>query len=375
MKIDNSVKINGYIIKIENQVNLDKLKKNWQYLQGNKPVPFFLDWLWISTWLETYKPPVIVVSATYYNKIVALGLFTLSISYRHYLIKSRQLLLNQTGRQFEDQIWVEYNHIISSEEHQGPASNACIKALFKNTSLAVDEIVFSMMEYNRAKAIISNFKKVNLSKASPCYASNLDEIRSKDKSFIDTLKSNTRYQIRRSQRIYEAEYGKLVLTVAKNRKQAIDFFHSAGEFHKTRWNDSGFNNPSFVAFHENLINKCYLKHNVILLRIASGTTPIGYLYYQISNQSAYFYLHGLKSETNPKLKPGLVSHALASQHFIQLGFNKYDYMGGYSQYKTQLANHHEDLVTVTIQKPKVIFYIEKIARNLKFIFLKLKLHL
>ena len=47
---------------------------------------------------------------------------------------------------------------------------------------------------------------------------------------------------------------------------------------------------------------------------------------------------------------------------------KYDYMGGYSQYKCQLSAPAEGLVTLCIQKPSVIFSIENMGRKIKHLF-------
>jgi hypothetical protein len=61
----------------------------------------------------------------------------------------------------------------------------------------------------------------------------------------------------------------------------------------------------------------------------------------------------------------LVAHALATQYFIDKGMEKYDYMGGYSQYKEQLADMSEELTTVVIQRPRSKFKLENIMKNMK----------
>jgi len=42
-------------------------------------------------------------------------------------------------------------------------------------------------------------------------------------------------------------------------------------------------------------------------------------------------------------------------------------MGGYSQYKTQLAHQAEDLATIRIQKPILKFILENTAQAIKSI--------
>ena len=89
------------------------------------------------------------------------------------------------------------------------------------------------------------------------------------------------------------------------------------------------------------------------------------MYYHLVNKTVYFYLHGLKYESNKKLKPGLVAHTIATEYFFHQGKELYDYMGGYSQYKEQLADLSEKLVTVVIQRPRSRFKLENMARDFK----------
>jgi hypothetical protein len=107
------------------------------------------------------------------------------------------------------------------------------------------------------------------------------------------------------------------------------------------------------------------------MKITSGNSTIAILYFHLVGRDVYFYLQGIKYESNKKLKPGLVAHALATQYYMEKGMRKYDYMGGYSQYKCQLSNPVEDLVTLCIQKPSVIFSIENVSRKIKRVFEKI----
>ena len=73
-------------------------------------------------------------------------------------------------------------------------------------------------------------------------------------SYLDTLSSNTRYQIRRSRRIYE-ERGQVELKRAQSVGEALEFFDQIGPLHIHRWGgelgESGFVNPEFLLFHRN----------------------------------------------------------------------------------------------------------------------------
>jgi len=58
---------------------------------------------------------------------------------------------------------------------------------------------------------------------------------------------------------------------------------------------------------------------------------------------------------------------MATQYYLEQGMSKYDYMGGYSQYKCQLSALDEQLVTLCIQKPSVMFGLENIGRRIKHV--------
>ena len=121
-----------------------------------------------------------------------------------------------------------------------------------------------------------------------------------------------------------------------------------------KWSDSGFINPYFLKFHENLIRNSFESGAVELSRLIAG-----------DGKQVYFYLHGINYHAHKNLKPGLVAHALATQSYLQRGMSKYDYMGGESQYKNQLAPQKMEFNSLIIQRPLSRFKLEDMARKIK----------
>ncbi len=357
------IRINEYEVNITQGYQVEELEKHWSRIQKYQDVPFFLTWSWIASWLKTYSPEIVVVTASFETDIVAIGLFTLSVENRHGFVKSRQYRLHQMGDPLLDQIWMEYNDFICINGHRESAVNACLLAL-QQSSDDWDEIVLSMMSSSRADEIRPVIKNCRVVLRNPSYATNLQELES-DQGYLKSLNANTRYQIRRSIRIYEKSHGKVDFVCAKTTREALDFFHLAGGFHRERWLDSGYKNPEFIQFHENLIEQSFNSKATELIKVVFGDTTIAVLYFHIVNKNVFFYLHGLRYENDNKLKPGLVAHALATQYFLDRGMKQYDYMGGYSQYKCQLASQTEDLVSLCIQRPRFQFRIEKIGQSIR----------
>lgn len=365
MSFDSS-SIDHYQISITDNIDLIQTKKEWENLEKNPSIPFFLTWAWMSIWIESYTPQLCLVKAVYQNKVVALGFLTSSTERRHFVINAKQLRLHQTGIGSQDQVWVEYNDFICDKDHKIAASNACIKYISKcdifNTH---DEFIISMILSSRAENITKQIPKSQILFTRPCYGIDFEVIKQQEKPYLQTLKSNTRYQIRRSIRHYEKLHGNVTLEHANSTENALKYFHETASYHIQRWYDSGFKNPEFMKFHESLISKYFDQGLVHLIKVKAGETVIAILYYFIHNSNVSFYLQGLLYEHDKMLKPGLVAHSLATQYFIDQGMRSYDYMGGYSQYKTQLAHRTEDLATIRIQKPILKFILENTAQTIK----------
>lgn len=362
--------INGFEIEISHSYDIEELRQQWQRIQEGQSLPFFLTWSWISCWLVTYSPDLVIISARYENKVVAIGLFTRSTQIRHSFVRSQQYRLHQMGDTLLDQIWMEYNDFICIDQHRVPAVNACLLAL-QQSNEKWDEIILSMISTSRADNIQKAISGSQILLTNPCYAKNLDSIEGDNPQYLATLNANTRYQIGRSRRLYEQLHGEINYQLAQNVEEALALFHEAGKYHVLRWSDSGFNNKDFILFHENLIKNSIDNNAINLMKITSGDTTIAILYFHLVGRDVYFYLQGINYESNAKLKPGLVAHALATQYYLDKGMRKYDYMGGYSQYKCQLSNQAEDLVTLCIQKPLLLFSLESAARKIKYFLCKI----
>jgi len=351
-----------YRVSFERLAGSQSIAGAWKQIEDRATAPFFLSWAWVSTWLDTLQPDTLVAKVTLDDELIAIGLFTESVSRRRFLIRAKQLRLHQVGDNLLDQIWVEYNNLICLPGHDQQAMLAAIRGLEASHS-QWDEIVISMMPRPLADHIATQCKRVSLEQHHRCFAAELAQMRQDGKNYLESLNANSRYQVRHSIRLYTERFGPLHLDRAEDAGTAIDFFREAGPLHIQRWKDSGYLNPSFMTFHEALISR-FVNNGVELLRLRSGNMTVAVLYYHVVGKRVYFYLHGLTYDSDPKLKPGLVAHSLAAQYFLDRGMELYDFMGGYSRYKLQLAEETEPLVTVRLQRPRIRFAVENFGRRL-----------
>lgn len=344
------------------------LAEDWQGLQKQTDSTIFLEWLWICTWIESYQPSAVVVRVSRGATLVGIGIFTLRVEYRHRLLRSRVAMLHQTGLPHQDQIWVEYNGMLALPGHEVAALAEAITTL-QQTGYC-DEVHASMLPSTLGLALCDRFGGAHVNWEVRGFKSTFAQSREANKTVLGSLSSNTRYQVRRSLKLYEAAYGRPTLQAAATTDQALDMFTEAGNWHKDRWPDSGYKNPAFLTFHETLIKRGFDHGKTQLFRVVFGHHTIGVFYFLVLRKQAYFYLQGLRSEEDGKRKPGLMGHCLLMQYFLDQGVDVYDFMGGESQYKTQLANQTTGFATVRVHNGNLKFRLEQHARRLKRHFLR-----
>ena len=353
-----------YRIEYSRNPDFEQIRLDWDALASQHQPECFLAWNWISCWLKTYSPECLVVSAYHDDRLVAMGLFVECCERRHRFVVSRQLLLHQTGDPQLDQIWIEYNGFVSDPEHRMQAINACLNVLLREESW--NEIVLSMMRRSDTEALNIDNARLRKVREAPCFAVDLAALRESGTNYLDSLSANSRYQIRRSTRLLESEYGELKLEPATSVTEALASFNEAGTLHRRRWADSGYKNSSFVEFHHNLIESSFDSGNVELYRVRAGASTLAILYNLVVDRRVYFYLQGVNYDIDPAARPGLVAQSLIISLYLEQGKDLYDLMGGFSQYKQQLAEPSESLISIVVQKPKLAFRVENLFRWAKY---------
>ncbi|GAB5415430.1 MAG: hypothetical protein Cons2KO_30330 [Congregibacter sp.] len=255
-------------------------------------------------------------------------------------------LLHQTGLAAQDQIWIEYNGLLAKPDHQVDSLIAITKAITEESDVSCFHL--SMLPADYGTPLLDAFPYSRVYQEVTGWKRDLQAIRSCGSTVLNALSPNTRYQVRRSIRRYEQCYGTPRIEEMGSQSAAERAWNEASIWHKQRWSDSGFNNPEFSAFHCNL-QKCGLDHGITrIYRVICGNETIGIFYFLSDGKVARFYLQGVKRERDAKLKPGLTGHCLLMQHLLDEGWDEYDFMGGDSQYKRQLADVKTRFVSVRV---------------------------
>ncbi|MCU7555636.1 GNAT family N-acetyltransferase [Alteromonas sp. ASW11-19] len=306
---------------------------------------FFTSLPWITAWLESHQliPDLIVFRQQ--GEIVGFT-FLGQRQQKRGLFSWRQGYLNQTGHAGPDQIWIEYNTIICIIEQQ-----LCIDALISMLIRdRVHRLTVSMTHTPEAWQNVARLRQLTIS-CEPQFAA---RFRFDGKEIDLHLSSNTRSQIRRSIRVVEKEYGALALTPLTDPKELQQGFEEMATLHRERWGQteqgSGFDNPAFVAHHQQLLSD-YPEH-AKLVRVTAGEKLLGYSLNFFWNHQVYFYCSGMNYRfTDNKIKPGYVLHYLLLQDYASKGLACYDFLAGFSRYKKSLSNELYSLYTLDILLP------------------------
>lgn len=344
----NALVVNTYQLE---KKQLPTLAIEWNRLEKLSSKSFFTSWRWIGCWLKmiNYKSFVITV----YDKEELIGLaFFNQHQERRTTYSTNQLWINRTGERARDQIWSEYNDILCPRGREWAVRTAVLEHLTKNLP-EIDEFVLgvSREEISETPCPSPLFPRTIWETES--YSTKLTPAFFDLDNYLATLSKNTRHQIRRSLKLLQ-ERGEVRLKRANSLKEARAMLEHAGKLHRERWrgDKSGFNNPFFVEFHDELLTRNFNSGCIDVICLLVDGKPICYLYNFVHDDYVYFYLSGIKYERDNRIKPGLVAHTMAISMYAGEGRKTYDFMGGRGQYKASLCNHREHLVITSFQRKR-----------------------
>ncbi len=358
--------MSDYQVDISTNLNIPLIKDDWLSLENNTTSNFFMSWHWLGTWLETYNPQVKIIRIYFADKLVAMAFLVEHTEIRHKVFPYKTLRLNHTGLTRQDQIWSEYNGFLALDEHHDRAIARCISVLEKKGQW--DEFITGVITEERSTFYRSLPRFLHhIRWDTKGYAVDFSQIKS-DK-YLATLSRNTRYQINKTRKQLSA-IGEITLEFAKDREQALNFLAELGPIHIERWKDcsdySGFINPDFVLFHKNLISNNWQNKSIQIVRVSVGSKIIAYFYNFIYRQKVYFYLSAIEYKDLPQnAQPGLLSHSLCIQYYIDKGYSVYDFLGGDARYKKSLSNTQYHLMVLSLQRKTLKIFVERSARKVK----------
>jgi CelD/BcsL family acetyltransferase involved in cellulose biosynthesis len=282
----------------------------------------------------------------------------------------RGLFLNETGDAALDTLTVEHNGLLTQHGMERPVLHAVARYL-ADLAPGWDELRMSGVESRKAEAHVESFAAAGFrgirSIERPYFVVRLDELRREKRDYLAALSSNTRSQLRRSLRGYEAK-GPVSVRVAADIDEAREYLAKLRELHQSYWSARGmpgaFATPFANAFHANLLAEGMPRGEIQLALIACPNQPIGYLYNFRHRGVVSNYQSGLVYTDDSRLKPGLTAHHLAIESSLRSGDATYDFLMGDQRYKSNLATEEGRMRYVTVQQDRVFLRLEDTARKL-----------
>ena len=198
----------GIQVRLESVVDLDRLGAVWRALEQRSDPSFFQSWGWIGCWLRHLPPDRVPLAAiaTKGDQLVGLGVFVSGRRRRYGMLTARTLCLHESGEPQLDSLFIEHNGLVADRAHAAAVWAATLGLLTRRG--AWDELLLSGLPRRAAELCIA------AARAQGCHAVvrhesraahlDLTALRASGRGIADTLSRNTRHQLARARRLYEA---------------------------------------------------------------------------------------------------------------------------------------------------------------------------
>lgn len=327
---------------------------DWERIHNLSPdASFFLSKDWVDCWLATFGEKLNPELLTFVQGGELVGCCILVFRTQWVRgIPLRRVYLNCDGENDPDSTCIECNSLLCYPDCEKEVAQALV-AYLKNRNW--DEFVLrGVVEHAAICAVAAALGRTETS-VRPSHYVDLRRVRCDAAGFDSVLSSNTRQQIRRSQRLYAQTIGPCSIRVAGTSEEAKAIFTRLAGLHQAAWRDRGqpgvFASPEFTAFHRRLIETGLQCNRILLIEALAGAETIGALYSFLHRRRVSFYQSGFRYSIDGRLKPGVLTHYLAIRHFAeQQDVEEYDFLAGDSQYKRSLATDMRPLLWMVVRR-------------------------
>ncbi len=342
-------------IAVADGASIKDIARVWSELHRGEASSFFLSADWILAWLKASNVAPAMFRATSNGTTMGAALVARSpFTLRHPL--RIQYRLHETGIARTDGLFIEFNGVLAAPGAAGSVFAAIVDTLKDRrskswTKLLPHELIVSAAAPAFAAAVLGRIAGVEVFRRDRSPFADLAALRAAGQSFLEGLSANTRQQLRRARRDFEA-IGLLRIERAATVERAFAFLGELKPLHIARWRarrkPTAFDNPVFEPFLTELIRSGVPAGRVDVLRLWAGEKTIGYLVNFRHGNAVLNYTSGFAYADYPKLKPGLVAHLLAIEDAYAIGAARYDFLAGAARYKDSLSTNAEELLWLRI---------------------------
>jgi CelD/BcsL family acetyltransferase involved in cellulose biosynthesis len=330
------------VVLIEPVKDFAALAPIWTDLEQRAAGSFFQSWAWTGCLAEERFADPWLLTARRGNTVVGLALFNRGPR----VGLGRPILLGESGRPARDSIFIEHNGLLLDRGETGDLARHCWAALAHRFGKA-RWLIAGTAEATCAALPAGRIARVRSRRPAPY----LDLAPGAD--MLERLSANTRQQLRRSLRAWE-KIGPLTLEVAATHEQADAWLDALADLHQLYWTGRGkpgaFAEPFFGRFHHALLRRPSDRQSVDVISVSTESRVVGYLYNLVHDGWVAAYQSGFDFGPDADaLRPGLICHLLAIQHYQRTGARRYDFLGGEARYKRSFADAEVPLLWLDVR--------------------------
>jgi CelD/BcsL family acetyltransferase involved in cellulose biosynthesis len=290
-------------------------------------------------------------------------------------IPVRCLELFGTGEDEADEICSEYVGALVERGREDDVARATARVLRDGALGAWDELLMTSMSSEDpfvprlVTALHASGIAADLRQSGECPYVPLP---AKWDEYLHALGSTRRYVVTRSLRELDKWAGKggWELCRARTADELAEGRRILRDLHEERWNAAGrsgvFSSARFTRFHDAVMPRMLEGQDGTSLELAwlvARGSPIAATYNIVYADKVYFYQSGRCVDLPKGLRPGIAMHALAIRSSIEAGRHEYDFLGGASRYKRDLALAARPLVTIRAVATSLRAYAVDTARR------------
>jgi CelD/BcsL family acetyltransferase involved in cellulose biosynthesis len=345
----------------------------WAELASASPYSsFFTSAEWTGAWLSVYASSlnVSIVIFQQADRPVGICLLTRRTEKRG-PVAVKRIYLNTAGEDEEDEACIEFNNLLCLDGYE----EAVARALQDQLALeSWDELVLTGFTPGAMLDCLQRMFSATTQKVEARASAFVDlaALRTAGKRYDTVVSSRNRTYIRQNVRMY-SETGEIRLEKAADASEALSMLDELAVLHQKAWTTRGrkgaFSSDRFFAFHRLLIARSHERGLVQLFRLAAGSHTIGLLQNFVWNGKIYFYQSGFQYQEDGRYKPGLMTFAYTIQHYLDAGYDNFDFLAGESQYKRMLTNGTGTLSWVVFQqsnfKMKAVEFLSQSRRSIR----------
>ncbi len=360
MHSDIFVTLNAY-----QQSDLSFVESEWLALEKKSNSTFFLTWAWVGPWLIQLcnkQQSFYLLCAKKEEEIVGLSIIVKKNRKVLGLFNIQQWWLNRSGDELLDQCWIEENNFLMAANNEADIQQAMLRYIQNSDTWT--EFIIGMSDQSTIDCFSSLSVDSYILHDDKGYKLTYQNIKNSEQYTQSVLSRNTRQKLKQSEKLLSKD-GTLTIKSLSTSEDKLKHIDVIASLHIKRWEDtltpSGFTNNDF----KRIFTKVIQSEDVEILYLVQKEKSLGYLIFFLYGDKVSFYLSALTSNSDNKIKLGMLFHQKAMMYYLGLGFTEYDFLAGDARYKKSLTNNFYCQQIVCFYRQKFILITEKWLKKLK----------